>query len=97
MVSKEELTGIKDIVERAFADHFGEHEVKITLEPWVDHYGYDIVDVVFVFDEMPSELRGRRMQEFHVQFDEEMIARNLLIDTLFRFHIREELEEAMRA
>jgi len=96
MVSKEELTGIKDIVERAFADHFGEHEVKITLEPWVDHYGYDIVDVVFVFDEMPSELRGRKSRAFRGQIDGEMVGRKLLIDTLFRFHLREELEEAMR-
>lgn len=37
MASKEELTGIRDIVERAFAGHFGEHDMEITLEPWVDH------------------------------------------------------------
>lgn len=96
MASKEELTGIRDIVERAFAGHFGEHDMEITLEPWVDHYGYEIVDVVLVFDEMPSELRGRRMEEFRGQIDDEMVDRNLLIDTLFRFHLREELEEAMR-
>ncbi|MDE2875471.1 MAG: hypothetical protein OXU69_04675 [Gemmatimonadota bacterium] len=96
MVSKEELTGLGEIVERAFVDHFGEHAVEITLDPWVDHYGYDIVDVVFVFDEMPSGLRGRKSREFRGQIDDEMVDLNLLIDTLFRFHLWEELEEAMR-
>ncbi len=36
------------------------------------------------------------MEELRGQIDDEMVDRNLLIDTLFRFHLREELEEAMR-
>ena len=36
----------------------------ITGQPFVDHYGYDIVDVIFVFDEMPPRFGGREIVDF---------------------------------
>ena len=96
MVTKDELARIRAIVERAYAGQFGTREGDLTLDVWVDHYGYDIVEVAFVFDEMPPELGGQKMLDFRGQVDDEMIEGDLLIDTLFRFHLRAELEEAMR-
>lgn len=96
MVTKDELARIRDIVERAYAGQFGRREGDLTLKAWVDHYGYDIVEVAFVFDEMPPDLGGRKMLDCRGQVDDEMIEEDLLIDTLFRFQLRHELEEAMR-
>ena len=96
MVTKEQLGRIRTIVERAFADQFGEHETDLTLEARVDHYGYDVVDVVFVFDETPPGLGGRKSVDFRGQVDDEMVEQDLLIDTIYQFHLRAELEEAMR-
>ena len=95
MVTQESVARIRTIVERAYADHFGEHETELTLTPFVDHYGYDMVDVIFVFDEMPSELTGRVMVDFQGQVNDQMIEEDLLIDTGFEYHLRAELEEAM--
>ena len=96
MVTKDQLARIKVIVERAYADQFGKRDGDLTLDVWVDHYGYDIVEVAFVFDDMPPELGGQKMLDFRGQIDDEMIEEDLLIDTLYRFHLRAELEEAMR-
>ena len=95
MVTKEELARIRVIVERAFSDQIGKREGDLTLDVWVDQYGYDIVEVAFVFEDMPRELGGQRMLDFRGQVDDEMIEEDLLIDTVFRFHLRAELEEAM--
>lgn len=96
MVTKDQLARIRIIVERAYANQFGERDGELTLDAWVDNYGYDIVEVAFVFDEMPLELGGQKMLDFRGQIDDEMIEEDLLIDTLYRFHLRAELEEAMR-
>ena len=97
MVAQESLSRIRTIVERAYADHFGAHETEMTLEPFVDHYGYDMVDVIFVFDEMPPPPRmgGGELLDFQEQIYNAMIEEDLLIDTGFRYHLRAELEEAM--
>ena len=95
MVTQESLARIRTIVERAYADHFGEHEKELTLTQFVDHYGYDMVDVIFVFDEMPHRMGGRELVDFEGQVDDEMIEEDLLIDTGFQYHLRAELEEAM--
>lgn len=96
MVSQESLDRIRTIVERAFADNFEGHETDLTLEARVDHYGYDIVDVVFVFDESPPGLGGRKSVDFRGQVDDDMVEQGLLIDTAYQFHLRAELEEALR-
>ncbi len=95
MVPQESLSRIRTIVERAYADHFGAHQAELTLEPFVDNYGYDIVDVVFVFDEMPPRFGGREIVDFEGQVDDEMLEEDLLIDTGFRYQLRAELEELM--
>ena len=95
MVPQESLSRIRTIVERAYADHFGAHETELTLEPFVDHYGLDIVDVVFVFDEMPPRFGGREIVDFEGQVGDEMTEEELLIDTGFQYHLRAELEEAL--
>ena len=95
MVPQESLSRIRAIVERAYADHFGAHQTELTLQPFVDHYGYDMVDVVFVFDEMPPKSGGREIVDFEGQVDDEMIEEDLLIDTGFRYQLRAELEEMM--
>ena len=96
MVTKEQLGRIRAIVERAFADQFGDSKTDVTLEAYVDHYGIDVVHVVFVFDETPPGLGGRKSVDFRGQVDDEMLAEDLLIDTIYQFHLRAELEEAMR-
>ena len=95
MVAQESLSRIRTIVERAYADHFGAHGTEMTLEPFVDHYGYDIVDVVFVFDEISPRFGGREIVDFEGQVGDEMLEEDLLIDTGFRYHLRAELEELM--
>ena len=62
----------------------------------MDHYGIDVVHVVFVFDETPPGLGGRKSVDFRGQVDDDMLAEDLLIDTIYQFHLRAELEEAMR-
>ena len=96
MVTKDELARIRAIVEQAYAGQFGKREGDLTLKAWVDHYGYDIVEVAFVFDEMPPDLGGQKMLDVRMQIDDGMMEEDLLIDTLFRFQLRAELEEAMR-
>ncbi|MXW16639.1 MAG: hypothetical protein F4123_04530 [Gemmatimonadetes bacterium] len=95
MVTQESLSRIRTIVEGAYAHHFGAHQTELTLEPFVDHYGYHMVDVVFVFDEMPPRFGGREIVDFEGQVDDEMIEENLLIDTGFRYQLRAELDELM--
>ena len=95
MVPQESISRIRTIVERAYADHFGAHRTELTLEQFVDHYGYDIVDVIFVFDEMPPRFGGREIVDFEWQVEEEMTEEDLLIDTGFRYQLRAELEELM--
>ena len=95
MVPRESLSRIRTIVERAYANHFGTHRTELTLEPFVDHYGYDMVDVVFVFDEMPPRFGGREIVDFEGQVGDEMTEEELLIDTGFRYQLRAELEELM--
>ena len=98
MVTQQSLSRIPGtIVERAYADHFGAHETELTIKPFVDHYGYDMVDVIFVFDEMPPPPRmgGKELLDFQAQVHDMMIAVDLLIDTGFQYHLRAELEEAM--
>ncbi len=95
MVPQESLSRIRAIVERAYADHFGVHRTELTLAPFLDHYGYDMVDVVFVFDEMPPRFGGREIVDFEGQVGDEMLEADLLIDTGFRYQLRAELEELM--
>ena len=95
MVPQESLSRIRIIVERAYADHFGAHRTEMTIGQFVDHYGYDIVDVIFVFDEMPPRFGGREIVNFEWQVEEEMTEEDLLIDTGFQYHLRAELEEAL--
>ncbi len=97
MVAQESLSRIRTIVERAYADHFGAHETELTIKPFVDHYGYDMVDVIFVFDEMPPPPRmgGGELLDFQDQIRDAMLEEDLLIDTGFRYQLRAELEEAM--
>ena len=61
----------------------------------MDHYGYDVVDVVFVFDEAPPGLGGRRTLDFKGEVNDQMVEQELLIDLIFEFHLRAELEAAM--
>ena len=79
MVPQESLSRIRTIVERAYANHFGAHDTELTLEPFVDHYGYDMVDVVFVFDEMPPRFGGREIVDFEGQVGDDMLEEDLLI------------------
>ena len=72
MVPQESLSRIRTIVERAYADHFCARRTEMTIGQFVDHYGYDIVDVVFVFDEMPPRFGGREIVDFEGQVNEEM-------------------------
>ncbi|MCY3807940.1 MAG: hypothetical protein OXG58_00630 [Gemmatimonadetes bacterium] len=95
MVPQESLSRIRTIVERAYADHFGAHRTEMTIEQFVDHYGYDMVYVVFVFDEMPPRFGGREIVDFEGQVEDEMTEGDLFIDTGFHYHLRAELEEAM--
>ncbi|MDE2974202.1 MAG: hypothetical protein OXU64_05675 [Gemmatimonadota bacterium] len=95
MVARESLSRIRTIAERAYADHFGAHQTELTLKPFVDHYGYDMVDIVFVFDEMPSRMGGGELLDFQDQIRDAMLEEDLLIDTGFRYQLRAELEEAM--
>ncbi len=92
MVAREDIARIKTIVERVYADHFGEHDTDLTLRARVDHYGYDVVDVVFVSEEAPPGLGGRKSVEFRGQVNDQMVEEGVLIDLIFRFHLREELE-----
>ena len=77
MVTQDDLARIRTIVEGAYANHFGDHETDLMLEARVDHYGYDVVDVVFLFDETPPGLGGRKTVDFQGQIDDEMIEENL--------------------
>lgn len=95
MVTRENLARIRTIVERVYADHFGEHPTDLTLTPRVDHYGYDVVDVVFVSEETPPGLGGRKSVEFRGQVYDEMGREDIFIDLIFRFHVREELEAVL--
>lgn len=92
MVTQDDLARIRTIVEGAYADHFGDHKTDLILEARVNHYGYDVVDVVFLFDETPTGLGGRKTVDFQGQIDDEMIEEDLLIDTIFEYHLRAELE-----
>ncbi|MXX72107.1 MAG: hypothetical protein F4106_05660 [Gemmatimonadetes bacterium] len=95
MVKKNELARIRCIVEGAYQDHFGAHQTDLMLEARVDHNGYDVVDVVFVFDEEPPGLGGRKTLDFKGQVNDQMVEDELLIDLIFEFHLRSELEETM--
>ena len=92
MVTREDLARIRTIVERVYADHFGEHPTDLTLTPRVDHYGYDVVDVVFVSEETPPGLGGRKSVEFRGQVNDQMVEDEIFIDLIFEFHLRAELE-----
>ncbi|MCY4572164.1 MAG: hypothetical protein OXF01_05125 [Gemmatimonadetes bacterium] len=92
MVTRENLARIRTIVERVYADHFGEHPTDLTLTPRVDHYGYDVVDVVFVSEETPPGLGGRKSVEFRGQVNDQMVENEVFIDLIFEFHLRAELE-----
>ena len=94
MVTQEDLTRIRSIVEKAYPYHFGNQERELTLEPHVDHYGYDVVDVVFVFEE-PPDLNGRLIVDFEGQVNDAMSEEDILIDTGFHYHLRAELEAIM--
>lgn len=93
MVKKDELERIRTIVEGAYDHHFGKHRTDLMLEARVDHYGYDVVDVVFVFDEVPPGVGGRKTLDFKGQVNDQMVAEELLIDLIFEFHTRTALEE----
>ena len=95
MVTREDLARIRSIVERVYADLFGEHETDLTLRARVDHYGYDVVDVVFVSDDAPPGLGGRKSVEFRGQVNDEMVEQGILIDLIFRFRLREEIEAVL--
>lgn len=95
MVKKNELKRIRTIVERAYHHHFGNHQTDLMLEARVDHYGYDVVDVVFVFDEVPPGVGGRKTLDFKGQVNDQMVEEELLIDLIFEFHSRTGLEEVM--
>ena len=95
MVKRDEVARIRTIVERAYRHHFGAHETDLMLEARVDHYGYDVVDVVFVFDEVPPGVGGRKPLDFKGQVNDQMVEEELLIDLIFEFHSRTELEEVM--
>lgn len=95
MVKGDEVARIRTIVERAYRHHFGAHETDLTLEAGVGYYGHDIVHVVFVFDESPPGLGGRKTVAFKGRVSDEMDEAGLLIDPVFEFHLRSELEEAM--
>lgn len=95
MVTREDLARIRTIVERVYADYFGEHETDLNLKARVDHYGYDVVDVVFVSEETPPGLGGRKSVEFRGQVYDEMRREGIFMDLIFRFHVREELEAVL--
>ena len=95
MVTREDIARIRSIVECVYADLFGEHETDLTLKARVDHYGYDVVDVVFVSDDAPPGLGGRKSVEFRGQVNDEMVEQGILIDLIFRFRLREELEAVL--
>ena len=95
MVTKEDLAKIRTIVECVYAELFGGHETDLTLTGRVDHYGYDVVDVVLLSDETPPGLGGRRSVEFRGRVNDRMVEEGVLIDLIFRFRLREEVEAVM--
>ncbi len=94
MVTKEELARIRAIVERACADQFGKREGDLTLDGWTTTATASWKSPSCSTRCLPN-WGGRRCwisaYRLTVKWEGE-----LLIDTLFRFHLRTELEEAMR-
>lgn len=51
-----------------------------------------MVDVVFVSEETPPGLGGRKSVEFRGQVNDQMVEDEIFIDLIFEFHLRAELE-----